>query len=262
MINLSNHINLWIIKIDQEIWNNKFCYSLRKNKWSNTTIYITDTKCIDVSHQNNHTIYNKLKQENIWWKSDLIAFEEIDTKDNIISCQAIKHQIVIKNETQYIFIVDNHNHTLLWWFWAYKEWIISWNTEVIHIDQHADMWHPDKKIINNIYNLTKQNQIKYIQDFVIDGCNVWSFLLPAKELWIIDNIIQIRTKIWLENIDLENKMDFILDIDCDFWSNEIDDESIYKVKKMMQKAKIITIASSPYFITFEKADKIISKLLS
>ena len=68
---------------------------------------------------------------------------------------------------------------------------------------------------------------------------------------------------------LEKDIDFydevILDIDLDFFSPEMDyideDEKIELIKRSYEKAKIITICTSPYFIDFERAKKKLEKIL-
>jgi hypothetical protein len=57
-------------------------------------------------------------------------------------------------------------------------------------------------------------------------------------------------------------MNYILDIDIDFRvDKEITPEEIHIIRKLMTQVKLVTIATSPYFIDQNKAIEIIKKLL-
>ena len=37
-------------------------------------------------------------------------------------------------------ICDNHNHALYFWYEAYFSWNIEYGIELVHIDEHSDLW--------------------------------------------------------------------------------------------------------------------------
>ncbi len=239
----------WIF-LSKPIGNNIFSYQERKKRWSDCQIYIPPMIYIHSDISDNLTL------------SDFVGFEEIDESWKLHSYNSLQNHLSTKN----IYIIDNHNHALYrWYLWYSNSTIQKWST-LIHIDQHADMWIPKKLISQNIFDLNKDNQLEYIYNYVNTDCNVWNFITPAKNIWLVSEIIQVRSryalwwllqKIWI----IKNQNMIILDIDCDFWSDEIDEESIDMVREIMKYADIITIATSPYFIDFEKAKKVINKLL-
>jgi hypothetical protein len=59
---------------------------------------------------------------------------------------------------------------------------------------------------------------------------------------------------------------FILDIDLDFWATEMGiiefEKTINMVKKLLKKAKFVTIATSPYFLEQERALDVLKRILS
>jgi hypothetical protein len=58
-------------------------------------------------------------------------------------------------------------------------------------------------------------------------------------------------------------MNYILDIDSDFRQDkEITPEDIQIIRRLISQAKLVTIATSPYFMDQKKAIEIIEKLLS
>jgi hypothetical protein len=84
-------------------------------------------------------------------------------------------------------------------------------------------------------------------------------------------VIQIRTDYTLQqhkNINLLiqqvgfKRQIYIVDIDTDFRKDkEITSEEIQIIREMMEKAKLITITTSPYFMDQKKAIEIIKAIL-
>lgn len=241
--------------IKNSVWNNNFSYNQRILKWLAWYIYIPSV------------IYAEENPSEKIMLSDEVCFEEIDENNNIQSCYWLRNHILYKKNDKYIFIIDNHNHALYRRYWSYIHNIIQKWTDVIHVDQHADMWIPESQIDKNIYNLKNEDQLNYIYKYTNNICNVGNFIDPAIKIWLIWEIHQIRSWYKLEEIYKEvndnHKLSqwFILDIDVDFWSEKIDKESINITKALIKKAKVITIATSPYFIDFKNAKKVIDMLL-
>lgn len=189
---------------------------------------------------------------------DKIVFEDFDEKENLVSAVWLRNFVKTTFNHIPVIIVDNHNHVLYFWYEALKQWIISKWINLIHIDQHSDMNINDNKI-----DINQENDLKYIFEFTNYKCNVWNFIIPAKNSWLINQIIQIRTQYSLENLD-NDLTDYILDIDLDFWAPEmdlIDNDLKYKItKKLISKAKLITIATSPFFIDQKIAIEVLKRL--
>lgn len=165
-----------------------------------------------------------------------------------------------------IFIFDNHNHAITF------RYNIIYNKnfekiELIHIDQHSDCWENKNHLKLN----QNKNEIEKVFKFCNEKCNVWNFIIPAIESWMISNQIQIRSTNSLENLKIKENQNFILDIDLDFcldWieRNKINSESINLLKNIFNKiwhsALWITIATSPYFIEQKQSINITNYLFS
>ncbi len=112
---------------------------------------------------------------------------------------------------------------------------------------------------------TKINKEEFFK-YVNHNLNVGNFIKPAIKIDIIWKVIPILSEYKLLNHDIWNSKEFILDIDIDFWEDKMSidkySETIKKVQELIKKAKIITIASSPFFIDQNKAIKIIKELLN
>lgn len=193
-----------------------------------------------------------------------IVFQELNSKLEVIQCKWLQNFLKIKKENSNIYIFDNHNHAL---YFRYKESLknnIQRGIKLIHIDQHTDM--------NENKNRIKNIDLKNIFEFTNEKCNVWNFIQPAIEEWLVWSIEQINTEYKLLNFDVscyfewnEKSNNYILDIDIDFrdpnMSIEKKEETIQKTRKLIKHAKLVTIATSPYFINQEYAINIIKEIL-
>lgn len=239
------------INIINSVGNNAFSYLQRKHLWSNCVITIPPLK--------------KGNFDDIMIWSDIV-FEEVDHKWDLQSCMWLKYLIEIEPNCTFhiahwkLFVIDNHNHAL---YLRYREHLAnridSW-TILIHIDQHADMGIPSTSI-----DTTKCNDINYIATYTNDICNVWNFIQPAVDSWLISDVIQVRsvTKL-LEMKNEEWRMkNYILDIDIDFRVDHLPTkEEIIAVHKLLEWASVCTIALSPYFMPIEKSIAVAKLLLS
>ena len=72
-----------------------------------------------------------------------------------------------------------------------------------------------------------------------------------------------RTNVYDNGVD---KGEYVLDIDLDIFSKDMDyipyELKISKIKELIEKSKVITIASSPFFINQEYAIKVLKELFN
>ena len=180
-----------------------------------------------------------------------VVFEEIDHTWTIRSCKGLQH--IYEYWKRRIF--DNHNHALYFrtQFLTNKK-----SFPVIHIDQHSDLGSPPTSIEKE--NI---NDLEYIREYTNYICNVWNFIPPALESWIIQTCEQIRSESKL--LEYKNPHhEYILDIDLDFRAPEMSinkfEKTIEKTKELITNASLVTVASSPYFIDQSLALTILKKL--
>ena len=99
--------------------------------------------------------------------------------------------------------------------------------------------------------------------FTNQSCNVWNFIIPAVNCWIVSEVKQLRTEQWLLCFNKPH-MDYLLDIDLDFWEEQMwitDIEwTLKKTRALIQSAKMVTVATSPYFLNQWKAIELINAL--
>lgn len=225
--------------ITQPIWNNQFNYDKRIQLWSPAQIYIPSL------------IHWTIEDIQI---SDQIAFEEVEN-DKIISCYWLKNLVKINHKGIPITIIDNHNHALYFRQQQFKTKPL--NYQLIHIDQHSDMQ-------DNPHQINPNSSDQEFFEFTNYMCNVWNFIKPALDNWLIKDIIQIRTQTALKNLEnFKAKHPIILDIDIDFRvsKSQEDKKSDFKIiRQLINQADLVTIATSPFFIDQNLAIEIINDL--
>ena len=109
----------------------------------------------------------------------------------------------------------------------------------------------DIENLDNVFNYT--NQV----------LNVGNFIQPALKKGIFSNVIIIDSSY---GFDIKVEGEYVLDIDLDIFSKDMDyipyDFRVDKIKKLIEEAKVITIASSPYFIEQDHAIKVLKELFN
>ena len=245
--------------ITEAVWNNAFSFEKRDNK----KLYLPSLKKIssldDIELQN-----DKAK----------IAFEDYGFDDKLSTNYGLKNFYEItkphpnpilrgKGIKQSIFLFDNHNHALYFWYVARERGVVWDNNTLIHIDEHADTRDPEEYLLKPD-SLDLQKVFDYTN---FSKVNVWNYIIPAQKEGIIEEIIQIRNETNLKDY-LENKdslgEDIILNLDLDFFQPDLDFID-YELKKKVvlhaaSKAKVITVATSPFFINQELAVKVFKDL--
>ncbi|MDD5213495.1 MAG: UPF0489 family protein [Candidatus Gracilibacteria bacterium] len=190
-----------------------------------------------------------------------IVFEDFDFDFKLVSYAGLKNFVRFNYKGKEIIIFDNHNHAIYFWCDAYSRGIIGKNSNLIHIDEHSDMRDPE------IYPENLDN-LKEIFDYTNFTLNVGNYIIPAQKFGLLRDIYQIRSEANIEDFSFENldkAVSNILNIDVDFFSPGLDymnyDNKIAFVKKSIEKADFITIATSPFFIDQELAIKVIKEIL-
>lgn len=233
-------------KISENVGNNALSFDLRQENWSLCELFVPDLENIWKIDQ------NSLKN-NLFLGSEIVFEEFCDNK--------LKSQIWFKKYLEWtfkwvkIYIFDNHN---LAFYFIWKNFLETWKRmDLIHIDQHSDMRIPD-------FIPSKLSTLDEIEKYTFEWTNVGNYLVPLQKLWFVWQIFQKRTQdsvLQLTKDDVKNR---ILNVDLDFWAPEMltNLDSLENVKKLIEHAEIVCIASSPYFLNQEIALDLIYKIFS
>lgn len=222
--------------IDKPYGNNVFSYEERENK----SIFVPKLIEGDLNHVK---------------VGEHIVFNEID-EDMEIKSKGLEHLVQYKLGDKTIYVFDNHNHAFYFWMKSLKSNEFNAGCKLVHVDQHKDMREPDNYDVD-VEDL--DNVFAYTNEVL----NVGNFIQPALKKEIFSEVIIIDSSYGFD-IDVEGE--YVLDIDLDIFSKDMDyipyDFRLNKIKKLIKNAKVITIATSPYFIDQEYAIKVLKELFN
>ncbi len=157
-----------------------------------------------------------------------------------------------------VFIFDNHNHAFFFWVEAYRQKIIEKGLKLVHIDQHSDMRQPENEPPEVVLNDTK-----CAFDYTNFVLNVGNFIRPALHIGLFEQMILVDSSYTVKKRFSEP---LVLDIDIDFFAEPLDyipeSEKIEAIAHCFSLAKLVTIATSPFFINQHRAIAVIKKIFS
>lgn len=227
--------------IEESVWNNAFSFEKRKSK----RLFVPNI--IDIQN------FDEIDLQN---SKEKITFEDFDFKWNLITAYWLKNFYRIHWKWKEIILVDNHNHTFYFWYEARNRGIISDNNILFHIDEHSDMKDNGKYLFKS-----DSCDLRKVFSFTNYVLNVGDYIVPALKEGIIVKVVQMRSEISLQEISSLKKIDeekwIILNLDLDFFEPKLDyiDYDLKKkvILEIAEKADVITVASSPFFINQELA---------
>ena len=284
-----------------EYWNNAFNYRKRKNKElfipELISLKVNNLEELkNIFKLEKIKLWNKIvfedydfndKLQSCYWLKNFYEIEiDINSESNIKTNLNIK----ILNKTKKIYLFDNHNHAYYFWYLARNKKLIQDNSILFHIDEHADTRDPilDNNYLNyekpwlnkDILNIKTTKYLLKPESLNLDNIykytnyylNVWNYIIPAEREWLVSKTIQIKTEFalreylgWKYTKYLSPNKSIILNLDLDFFQPDLDFID-YDFKKevildLMNKADIITVATSPFFIDQDLAIKVFKDIV-
>ena len=214
-------------------------------------------------------------------ESEKFSFIEIAENGMECSCKGVRRFVRNKNK----FIFDNHNHC----YFFYKAFLREQGLDrlnFVHIDQHKDMRRPPKNLeeyLLTIYNLKQEflnigvseEQYEWLSNqdmfselapwflYTNKVLNVGNFIVPLMEEQRIDNLYIVDSKYTMENLPKELG-NYVVDLDLDFFAEDMSyidhKEKLSFVKKIIDGASAVFVATSPYFVAFDKCKRVLIEL--
>lgn len=222
--------------IEKPVGNNIFSYDERKNK----KIFVPKL------------IEGNLDAVKVGEK---IVFSEIDF-DKEINAIGLENMVKFNYKDKDIYIFDNHNHSFYFWIKSLKKGMFNKGCKLVHIDQHKDMREPEDYNVD----VNDMDDVFRYTNYVL---NVGNFIKPALHHDIFSEVVIIDSTY---GFDLDVDGEIVLDIDLDIFSKDMEyisyDLRVNKIKEYIDRAKVITIASSPFFIEQDYAIKVLKELFS
>ena len=123
--------------------------------------------------------------------SEKVTFEEYDFNDVMQTCYGLENLYALTltlsqgesgQETKKVplYFVDNHNHVMYFWYLARSQGIISDNTLLYHIDEHADTRDPGEYLMK-----PDSQDLQKVFEYTNFTLNVGNYIIPAEKEGLI-----------------------------------------------------------------------------
>lgn len=228
-------MNKWYKKeilLDKAVGNNLFSYEERKSLHQRDP-FITIPKVIE------GTIDDVCVGQ-------VISFEEVE-EGELKSCYGLENFVHIQKSHQDIFIFDNHNHAFYFWAEARSRGVIHDGATLIHIDQHKDMRDPGVYL-----PACDLDDLEKVAVYTNEVLNVGNFILPAQKSGMLGEIFLLDAEDHFRQDFSAVSENLIVDIDLDIFAPELDfmdqEMILQETRRWVAKAKVVTVATSPFFI--------------
>ncbi|GAA0701917.1 UPF0489 family protein [Paraclostridium ghonii] len=186
---------------------------------------------------------------------DKVVFSEIDFEEEI-NAIGLQHMVKFNYKDKDVYIFDNHNHAFYFWIKSLNNDMFNKGCKLVHIDQHKDMREPENYDVDI-------NNIDDVFRYTNHVLNVGNFIKPALHHNVFSEAVIIDSTY---GFGLDINGEIVLDIDLDIFSKDMEyisyDLRVKKIKEYIDKAKVITIASSPFFIEQDYAIKVLKELFN
>ena len=251
--------------ITAPVGNNAFSYNTRKNK----KLFVPRLKKIqgfdEVRLMQPLFFFTEKNRDRYQDSSKKVTFEDHDFDNVLQTCYGLENLYEAEWWWKKVYLVDNHNHVFYFWYLSRSQGIISDNTLLYHVDEHADTRDPWEYLMKS-----NSQDLQKVFEYTNFTLNVGNYIIPAQKEWLIWEVAQIRSEEALEKYNswayenVEQRRSIILNLDLDFFEPELDYID-YDLKKQVildiaKKADLITICTSPFFIDQERALDVLKDL--
>lgn len=174
--------------------------------------------------------------------------------------RGLEHFLHFTSSGKQVFIFDNHNHAFFFWFYAAQVGHLKPGGTLVHVDQHKDTRLPPHDLdCADPLDISLETVFHYT-NFVL---NVGNFIPPALKAGLFSEVIMVDHQ---DAFNQDIPAPFTLDIDIDIFAEVMGyipyDVKIARIREWIRQAKVITVATSPYFIDQERAIDIVKELFA
>jgi hypothetical protein len=201
-------------------------------------------------------------------EEDRVVFEDEDENGVLQSCKGMKYFVETEFEGVPLFLFDNHNHALFFWYEAFVKGQLERGAKLVHVDQHKDMRKPERALGAGEFmewgagGVALEKMKKYVNEDV----NVGNYIVPALEEGLLSDVQLLTGESGLEASPFLESENMILNLDLDFFAPELGKIDFEKartfIREHAKRARLITVATSPFFIDQVLALKLFEKLFT
>lgn len=183
--------------------------------------------------------------------------EMVDGKER--ASVGLKNFVYVKHDGKDIFIFDNHNHAFVFWSLGIMAGRIQPGGRMIHVDQHKDTRAPVFDLPTRFWETVSMQEVCEYANQVL---NVGNFIKPALSSGMFGEVSLVDSQ---QAFDETPAPTDVLDLDLDIFSPDMNyiahDQKRAFIQQALAHAKLVTIATSPYFIGQAEAIRVVRVLL-
>lgn len=188
---------------------------------------------------------------------DQVAFQDFEG-DRWLECVGLESAILCLDYPVPIYIFDNHNHVFYAWSEALKMGWFRSGATLVHMDEHFDASEPPNIAVD-------LDDVRDVWRYTNEVLQIATYIKPALHLGIFKECLS-----YVESADFdmrnEGSSDIVLNLDIDVFHPDMShiswQQKIDVLKHYLPRAKLISIATSPYFIDQQKAIELVKRLLT
>ncbi|MDF2379516.1 MAG: UPF0489 family protein [Candidatus Gracilibacteria bacterium] len=190
--------------------------------------------------------------------SDQITFHDFD-EDKWVECSGLEKALLCLDYEIPIYVFDNHNHAFYGWCEGLMAGWFQKGATLVHVDAHYDDAVPPNIEVNI-------DDLKDVFRYTNEVLQIATFINPALELGIFDEVRNyVESKEFgVASLELGEQKQIVLDIDLDVFCTEMShvefEQKMEVIRKYLPQTKLITMATSPFFIDQEKAIRMAKRI--
>lgn len=185
-----------------------------------------------------------------------VVFSDEDEHGVLQECIGLECLVRTSWQGVPLIVVDNHNHVLYFWMEEFLAGRLGDGAHMVHVDQHKDMREPAELF----EGATLEDMFHYVNEVL----NVGNYIVPAMKMRLLKEVQLVTSEMEMENGSFFEKLPKILNVDLDFFAEEMSYIDFEKAKRFILKhaknASLITVCTSPFFIEQDRAIQVLHRL--
>ena len=194
-----------------------------------------------------------------------VAFQDFDG-ERWLECVGLESAILCLDYPVPISIFDNHNHVFYAWAEALKMGWFSKGATLVHMDEHFDASEAPNADVDF-------SDLSDVWRYTNEVLQVATYIRPAMKLGIFSGWVN-----YVESGDFENFRrrgsrsspsegnEVVINLDIDVFHPDMShiswQQKIEVLKYYLPQTRLITMATSPYFIDQQKAIELVKKVVA
>jgi hypothetical protein len=196
-----------------------------------------------------------------------------------IECVGLESAILCLDFPIPIYVFDNHNHVFYAWVEALKMGWFEKGATLVHMDEHFDageaLLPPDPLTPLQGGTETTEQSLEKIWRYTNEVLQIATYIKPALKLGMFSECIDyveskhfeipMRPPNPLERGNHLPSQNVVINLDIDVFHADMShiswDQKIEVLKQYLPQTKLITMATSPYFIDQEKAIQLVKRVV-